>query len=569
MKKKSIRFLSLVLSATMFLSLTGCNKNKIDNTKTQINIFSYDAGVGSIWLENLATEFQEKYAGTVFEEGKKGVQVHVRKSPSGISQDTIKGSDNDIFFTQGLNYGVVIPRGDLLDITDIVTESLSEVTAGKETGSIADKLDEGYKAALVGIDGKHHILPYYEVYSGVTYDKKVFNDHSLYLREGIDGGFKFTNAGGNRSVGPDGVRGSYDDGLPSSVEEFYALIDKMTRENVIPFVWAGQYPSYTDMFIVGAWAAMSGKDQMMLALNFNSNAGDKTVLNDTVVGFGTKGNFSSNGEPVVEQIEIDDTNGYYTTQQVGKYYAYEMFSKVLSDKKYYHEDIGNTFSHLDAQEAFIYSDLDDSEKPIGMMIEGSYWYNEAREAEIFKMSEDEYRGDAKNRDFAVMPLPVQAKGQVTEGNGRKNTLVNAHNAVCFANTALANKPGVYEAVKKFLQMCYSDEYLQKFTLTTSTFMGVNYPMPQLSADTENYVKSLHEIKANSDVVYPYSANKIFIKNFSRFCLSPMSTVYGSNVGGQYYTESYSPFRFNGAMTPQKYFKGTEITAADWAKDYNK
>lgn len=64
-----------------------------------------------------------------------------------------------MFFTEEIYYNDFISKGQLLDISDMVREPLSEITEGKETESIEDKLDDSQKAAFTALDGKYYFLP--------------------------------------------------------------------------------------------------------------------------------------------------------------------------------------------------------------------------------------------------------------------------------------------------------------------------------------------------------------------------------------------------------------------------
>ena len=510
MKKIITILIALLLTVGGTVSLAGCGDDMFDydETKTQLFVYSFDGGVGTEWLDKVSQRFIEDYADVSFEDGKVGVEIIPGKGKDTLSS-SLSTSPYEVIFSESINYNNLIAQGSIMDITSVVTESLADVTDGAETGSIADKMTAQQKAAFTAIDGNHYVIPHYEVYSGLTYDVKVFTDKRLFFKDG--GGW--TNIEAEKSVGPDGVRGSYDDGLPSSFEEFETLLDRMVALNVKPFVWAG-----------------------------------------TVVGF--------NGDtPIVEVKNITPAEGYWLKQQVGKYYPLQILEKVANDNRYYSDKMTGVTTHMDAQRYYVDSDLEN--KPIAMLIDGSYWYNEAKDA--FAASENKYKDRAKNRKFAWMPLPRQAEGSVTKGNGTKNTLVESLSsfAIINNNSTLRNNPDKVKLAKTFLKYCYTDESLREFTMTTGIPKGLSYKMEDSEIKKMSfYAQSLFNIKSTSDVVYPYSDNEIFIYNQERVL---ESSAWSSTVGGTPYVYPYTAIR--AGKTAKDYFLGMSISAEDWEKRY--
>ena len=552
MKKRIALLLVFLLTLTAGFTMAGCGSEKkgIDETKTQLYVYNFDGGVGSDWLEAVSARFEEKYADTEFEPGtgKKGVEIVPGKGKDSLT--TIATSEYNVIFDERVTYNDYISQGLFLDITDIVAEeTLADVTDGKETGRIIDKMSPEQVAAFTALDGKHYVLPHYEVYTGIVYDVDVFTNNSLFFTQ--DG--KWTKVEAEKSVGPDGVKGSYDDGLPSSYEELYKLITRMVQTSVIPFIWSGQYPTYTNDLLSGLWVAMAGKDEFSLNFNF----GDGVQANTTEI----VSSFDANGDPVLQEVTITPETGYLLNQQAAKYYAYQVLEHIMSNSSYYASDlITEVLTHLDAQTEFIYSDLEN--KPIGMIIEGSYWYNEASDS--LKRSENTYKERAKNRNFAWMPLPRQLTGTVTEGNGTKNTVLDTLGAFGFINANIKDDANKVALAKKFLKFCYTDESLQEFTRLTGIPKALNYDLPTEGLD--RYPTSLIQIRKNSDVVYPYSASKIFVNSQSSFSFASDSTQFASDVGSDPYKAPYSAFK--AGVTARAYFEGSWSTKLEWDQKYS-
>ena len=537
MKRKSM--IALVLAIVMMLSLlAGCGSgnSKVDSTKTHLSVLSYDGGIGSQWLKNVAKRFEEKYANVSFEEGKMGVVID-------ITNDKLDGKNGvtttpyAVWFSESVNYNDLIATGQIVDISDIVTGSLSDATKGAETGSIEDKLSAEFVESLTAVDGKYYCLPHYEVYTCLVYDVDLFDKYGYYFS--INGGF--TSNADEKTVGCDGVKGTKDDGLPSSYEELYTLMDQMVADGVVPFTWVGAHENYVNDMFAGLQVAYAGKEEFLLNVTFDSSASDtQATIIDSFAG----------NTPVEKKVTITNENGYLMSLQAGKYYAYELMEKIMSNDSY-HTKMDKSTSHLDTQEKYILSSLKAGEKPVAMMIEGTYWYNEASEA--LKRSVNTYKDQAEGRRFGWMPLPVQYEGSVTEGNGRKNTVLESLSAFAFINAKYKDNAVICDLAKKFLQFCYTDESLVEFSVNTGLPKGVNYTISEdkLTLIDNYFQRDVLETKMNSDVVYPYSANPIFLSNQSSFMFNQGSTVWGAAYDGRTTTNYYTANK--AGVTAKDYF----------------
>jgi len=553
MKRKAV--VTLVMAAVLALSsisFTGCGNgggNAKDKTKTHLSVLNYDGGIGSEWLKNAAKRFEEKYAEVSFEEGKKGVVIDITNNKNDGTQG-VTTTSFAVWFSESNVYNDLIASKQVVDITDIVTESLAEASNNAETGTIEDKLSEAHKEALTAIDGKYYCIPHYEVYTGLVYDVDLFERYGYYFSETGE----FTNVAEERTVGPDGVRGTKDDGLPSSYEELYTLMDQMVADGVTPFTWVGQHENYVNDLFAGLQAAYAGKEELLLNVTFDSSASNTKA---TLVEF-------EGDKPVEKKVDITSENGYLMSHQAAKYYAYELLEKIMSNDSY-HTKLDKSTSHLDTQEKYILSSLKAGESPVAMMIEGTYWYNEATEA--LKRSANTYKEQAEGRRFGWMPLPVQYSGSVTEGNGRKNTVLETLNSFAFINARYEDDEVICNLAKKFLQFCYTDESLIDFSVTTGLPKGVNYIIPEEKiAEIDNYFqRDLLDTKMNSDVVYPYSANPIFINAQGNFMFQQGSEFWAAEINGEKFSNYYAANKVG--ITAKDYFLSAAIDQAKWEELY--
>lgn len=276
--KKAIFCIAAIMMASMFFA--ACDYvpvgEKTDESKTQLYVSNYNGGYGEAWLNSVKEGFEREYADYELN-GKKGVQILIdnAKVLGAATVDTAKASKNEIFFNEEVYYESLIQNNVALDISDIVTGE------GKDGKTILSKFypeqQEYYNR-----DGKYYAIPHYAGYGGIIYNKKLWNDKNLYIQGDNDGnpvrdgnGYMLTNFAGNRSKGPNGVKGDYDDGLPATYEEFFWLCGEMSSgKSVTPFTWPGQTYSnpYTSLLVQALAADYEGKADTMVKYTFDGTA---------------------------------------------------------------------------------------------------------------------------------------------------------------------------------------------------------------------------------------------------------------------------------------------------------
>ena len=88
MKRRFKSILTIILAFLLAMPMTACNNNvidEVDETKTQLTVYSYGGGVGNVWLDEVIKRFEEKYANESFEEGKTGVQIRPKKEKENLA----------------------------------------------------------------------------------------------------------------------------------------------------------------------------------------------------------------------------------------------------------------------------------------------------------------------------------------------------------------------------------------------------------------------------------------------------------------------------------------------------
>ena len=129
--KKMTLVLALLLCLVMsVLPLSGCKGSTapggenvvIDTSKTQLYVRYYAGGLGTDWLEEICSRFEEDFANVSFEEGKTGVQIVPKFEKTQVAADQIRDNNSDVFFMEHMSYSDAVNKGFLLNISDVVKD---------------------------------------------------------------------------------------------------------------------------------------------------------------------------------------------------------------------------------------------------------------------------------------------------------------------------------------------------------------------------------------------------------------------------------------------------------------
>ena len=577
MKKK---IFSIFMASLMVAPLAACGGgtggNSVDASKTTVvECLNFNGGVGQAWLDNAAKRFEAMKANETYEDGKTGVKINVT-SEIDLRENTISSSGYNIYFNEhGLSPAELSQRGVLLNINDIVTEKI-ETIDGKEV-SIEDKLQADFRSALKGVDGNYYALPHYEWYPGVVYDIETFDTYKLYFADDSasasetfatpNGTAKFVtsldNSVSKKTCGNDGVYGTDDDGLPTTLQELLILCAKMTKHGVVPFTVAGFHTDYTAYLQQGILAAFLGYDGMMDYFDFDGTA-------DVVTGYSNEALFKGADyvkAPIIqENATITEETGYLTRDIAARYYIAGLM-EIIYKQDWLSQGSKNSATHTDTQYNFVFGGAG-NKKRIGMLMEGSYWYNEAVNAEIFSDYEAVTAG--KTKKLGWMSLPTSLNTPVTEGNGKEITLLDTANSFTYINANTARNEGLTKACKEFLQFLYTDSELKAFTATTGVAKAaVAYDVTDSSIMSElsEFQKSVVSLKSESKVVYANASNPTYKTGRSNFTFTIQAPIWNpimSNVTYSCYLDAY-----RAGFKTKDVFEATRISAETWANTYYK
>lgn len=516
MKKKRIAAFMLA-AASMVSMLAGCTRETVnpgdepeDSTKLTLYVSNYEGGFGKVWLEKAAERFEELHKDDVFADGKVGVDIRINSSINGTAGSSfvqgLGSNTNDIFFSEDTFYYDVTAGGYALDITDIVTEKLS---AYGEDKTIEDKMDSSLVNFFKTSDNKYYALPHYETYYGIVYNVDVFDQKGLWLS--ADGDFVRPGEA-TLSNGPDGQPNTYDDGLPATYEEFYALCDYMVSVGVTPFALPGSIVSMETLMLYQLYADYEGRDNFMLNYTYNGVATD--LVNSIGSGLNAEGKF----DDMLPATTIDSTNGYLLQQQAGKYAALTFAKKIIDNASTWctNGSFLNSEDHLSSKHTYLKNGRATSDNLVAFITDGVWWENEAEENNIFATWAPYGAPTRETGRFAFMPMPKASKAQV----GEKRTIAtNCNLSLAFINAKLADNPEKATVAKQFLQFLHTDEEMQNFSVQTGTMKPFNYTVSEENKAKMSYFgRSVVETRENKniDTVYAYGNSSKFLNNFATF-----------------------------------------------------
>ncbi len=566
-----MRSLKKILSIALCLTILGtsagvfnaCENNNTDKTKTVLDISAFSLGLGGSWFENCVQRFENANKEKEYAPGKKGVKVNINDSLDG-NLSNIKTDGNAIILgglTNNLTYHV--QNGDLLSINDVMNEDLEEV--GGKILSIADKIPEDEKS-LYRVNGEYYAAPELEYYTATTYDRNLFNNYGLYFAKvGASGvsfyssicnkTYTFISIGDNesKSCGPDGKYHTEDDGLPSSLYELAALCEFMKSKSISPFAVSGEYKNYCNSLLNAIMCSLQGYTaDTMFTLNSDGF--------DVITGWTNENLFPGINyikKPIVQTIPITEETGYYTTWSADKYYA-EAFVEMITKQGWWYTGTKlETNSHTEAQTDFIYSGYGNNEK-IGMLVEYSYWYNEAKFSNSFDYFYSEFN-EVEERDIAFMPMPVNLEKTVTENNGEPATILSVSNSYLIVNANIKDNEEVVSAVKDFIRFYYSEKELSRTTVDLGLTKRLNYEI--LDSDKVSfpkYCQSLWNVRKSGNVVRIIGSTETFKNEKGLFQRGFIDGAFGA-VG---YRSCFSEI-YNNTKTARDCFESQMVDKNTW------
>lgn len=543
MKKQTKNAVFGTLLCTMMLSsLTACgmrakakeeSESKEAEGKTRVSITNFTGGFGDEWLRNAISEYQELNKDKSFEPGKTGVVLKIDNGDKSTwKSERIAIESYDLWFTEQANYADHVANNVLTDITDVLT-SPNSYDNGK---TILSKLDESQKE-FYNANNKYYALPHYTGTYGITYNAKMFEENGWYYVDGKDNvtvdtvnfnqcfmSRSQTSGTKKLSAGPDGQYNTEDDGLPTCIDNYFALCARIEDDGYQSLRWSGETgPNYLASFASDYMASLYGPDQAKVAYNFSgqlnhlltySQSGDDIIVNDTL-----------ESQPI---IQINNENAYEMFRTKERYDVLKFIETAVSDDRFADEDeIFGDSTQLACQQDYVLQNAANTtpSKSAAMMIDGTWWEAEAKTAFVRAQNDDE-EYNILTAPYKFMPYP-----KASYNDQYTPCYVDHLNALAFVRAGVTG--GVLDVCKDFLKFLYSDEQLVKFTKSTHCLKSVNYEISaQDLEEVSVYGQSVIAYRNKATVVYPISKSAIFLNN-----LDTLSAPYQWNVQGSAFAPS--------------------------------
>ncbi len=507
--KKINKFLSCTLTLGLAASFAACGPRidgEFDDKANNIYIQVYTGGIGDEWLNEVVQEFNEKYYS---EDSSKKWVMNVLKTNNKDDGANFYEAFNsgtaaaDIYFTANPTmWSEMISKNYLLDLTDVYASKPD----GENGKSVSEKLsvaDARYKLLYTnnGTASGIYGLPYHESFAGMVVNKEVFVKNGWFtaasasektaaeedlgvalkedtyqmrkvlVRADLTSSPKYSDV--VLTAGKDGKYGTVDDGQPTNMTEWNAMMNKISSAKYKAFLWAGKYPEYTNHTLSNVLGQYLGEEQMNKWLMFGDEEYTFTDENGNAVTVNTQSRANSYKIPELKK-------------------ALEFVSEQMS-KNAYSKSITALDTHTDTQGYFIYGENSSTMEKAAILCDGTWWENEAKS----KLKVIDAYGV---NEYAFLFAP-SFEGQKLANTDSWMTMAEM-GSVFARNTDNAEKAS---KIKEFLSMTLSDKCLKHFTLTTGCMRPYDYTL------TEAELAELTPFGRNSWAIY-HSENVKFGRN---------------------------------------------------------
>lgn len=527
MKQKGMKIGACLLGGALLFVGVGCGGmqgsstpvypvEKDDEMRTQLYVYNSAYTQDMEWLNVLKAEFESLHAqDTCWETGKKGVQVVIHNVASDFENDAAQILKNreEVYFAFDADVRALQKGGALADLTSLVNEQETEGVAIK---SKLTESQQAYYSIEENGAAAYYALPDRFGSVGFVYNETLFEEKGYYFSEDGTAEKPFVaDMGGAKTLGADGVRGTWDDGLPVTQDAFFTLCRRIAQDENIPVLWSGsEYDKYLTWLAASLAAAENGYEQTMLNYTLTGTA--------TNLGSIKNGGFAADGQAT----EISPVNGYELARSAGNYYALDFIEELTDLKNGYCGDVNYTEDFTKTQAALrkAFESGLGGEKRIAMIVDGT-WFEGADDT----FSTERTLGDADQR-FAWMPSPL-----VTNRTGAESVMVDCLRSSAFIK---ANVEGwKMPLAQEFLRFAYTDDALRGYTELTGVQKALDYDLGESGSSFEN---SVRQVRRDARQVYPYSMAEAFLLN-ERF-FSP-NELWRAKYGGMATPNQYPSVAF--------------------------
>ena len=579
MKKKLV---SLALAATLGLSvsaLAACGftqQEGDDPTVTHLYVGVFNGGFGTDSWDDMGKRFETIFKDVSFEDGKTGIKVHVlpKKDQYGEAAVLAKIATNqeDMYYINP-NLRSFINNDTILDVDDVVRNTydfdpLASKVYGSEfgdTATIEGKFaNEEIKNFTLQLDPdtnkKYYGVPVYVSTNSMIYDVNLWEEKKFYFTRDYEEG-KIDSVSGKikvnatttaddsawwtggldgeaeKSWGQDGIKGTFDDGLPYDFQDFKVMIDKIAGEGCIPFTYSGANAVYVREFLVQMYANYEGAKDFMLNLTFG-------------------GDYAPGGVTDSEGTRINYDTGYKVANQRGRLKTLEFCHWMVHGSDtlggwFRKGDAFNGGSHTDTQAHFVGSCDEDAGQRQAILIEGNWWEHEAQA----KITEMESLG-FPNRRYGVMTFPIMDELDDRAVSENPQKILYSIQAYSYAIIAKKATAGVARAAKLFLAYTTNNYNLGYYTAISGATRPFKYTIDETS---DLYKNMSYYKKANWDLykgVMNGTTDLVYTRGTGKISFGSGETIL-TKLG----------FQHNNYAEPlQAFYNHEELTALQYQQD---
>lgn len=554
MKKK--RCLALAVGGLLVATgaLSGCNLGgnvvqSIDKNKTQIYVSVYNGGTGMVWFDRLAEAWNATNS-----EYEIISQPEKKEMPTIIAEVEMAqtATSPSIYFSVGsTELKVLVEKKELEDLSDLLSvkpDGENGMTIREKLNTTDDYLDLWGNVASNSTSGGLYMLPWNEAITGFVYDHDMFLDpdnnadtddmwlikakntpevKAALTAQGIvykedNGVLKFVSSESETNykvddvildAGRDGKYGTYDDGQPKNESEWQDMIDKILLSGTRTFIWTKKFQSSYLSFLENTFLAQSAGIQAVIDFYDRDSGGVEYEMYD-----GTKSAFT-----------IED--GYKSYGMKGIADAVNFAQEYLKNENEIHPAATqDSYDHGDIQGLYLmgYRGVN-TNPPAAMLVEGSWWENEARVSFATNAEKNPERGYGK-RDYRYMLTPMLDGSKGANGDGTGTAMGTTEISSFFVPKCKDEKK--LAAIKDFIAFTLKDENLRAYTRLTGVVRPYVYNLTgedraemtpfarnnwDVYHDTENIklVKTwLYQCQpiyfaTSGFTSFPYRANKVY------------------------------------------------------------
>lgn len=453
MRTHLLKVVAFMLCFITIITTIGCAKpiegEGGDSSKADIFFYYYDGDGKKDWIKAAAKEFNEtledyeiRPVGTLNED---------------YEQNLISGGGNaSIIEMTHTDASALINKGAIVNLEDLLDK---EVDGKLLRNKVLDV--DGLKA-LYSTKGKQGLygIPTSPMPVHLIFDFELFKQNGWLVYKKAPNGAPLRDEENNLILtdGHDGISGTYDDGQPTTIEEWDEMIKKINvANNTKPFIYTTKYSFYLEPLTQAILASYGGLEECISILNGNGSYKDV------------------NGQTVTVPI----SQGYEMYKAPSLLKTMEFMEDYICNPEYIHEKsvTSTSLTHKETVNYFIsgfYAEVQQA----GMMIE----YPTFEDSNKYYFSLLESAGNKEygygKRDFRYMFLPRLHEGQDV-------SYVASAGMGTWVVSEDSNKERL-QIAKDFLLFTLQDKYLQQYTLDNISVRPFDYSLSneQLSTLTK-------------------------------------------------------------------------------------